>query len=74
MPQAALNLPMTAAQFLAWEETQTVKHEFVRGEVVAMAGAGKAHVALALNAAIGAAPASSRHNLPHLHGRYQASR
>ena len=52
MGQAALNLRMTAAQFLAWEETQAVKHEFVRGEVVAMAGAGKAHVALTLNAAM----------------------
>ena len=52
MGHAALNLPMTAAEFLAWEETQTVKHEFVRGEVFAMAGAGKAHVALTLNAAM----------------------
>ncbi len=29
---------MTAAEFLAWDETQTVKHEFVAGEVFAMAG------------------------------------
>jgi Uma2 family endonuclease len=29
---------MTADEFLAWEETQTVKHEFIRGEVFAMVG------------------------------------
>ena len=61
MGQAALNLPMTAAEFLAWEEMQTVKHEFVRGEVFemgrpgetyAMAGAGEAHVTLTGNAFI----------------------
>jgi Uma2 family endonuclease len=30
--------PMTAAEFLAWDATQTIKREFVRGEVFAMAG------------------------------------
>lgn len=30
--------PMTAAEFLAWDAGQTIKHEFVRGEVFAMAG------------------------------------
>ncbi len=29
---------MTAAEFLAWEQTQPVKHEFVRGEVFMMTG------------------------------------
>lgn len=29
---------MTADEFLAWDETQTVKHEFVRGEVFMMTG------------------------------------
>ena len=29
---------MTAAEFLAWDAGQTVKHEFVRGEVFAMTG------------------------------------
>jgi Uma2 family endonuclease len=29
---------MTAAEFLAWDAGQTVKHEFVRGDVFAMAG------------------------------------
>ena len=52
MGQAALNLPMTPDEFLVWDESQTVKHEFVGGEVFAMAGAGKAHVALSLNTAM----------------------
>lgn len=29
---------MTADEFLAWDEGQTVRHEFVLGEVFAMAG------------------------------------
>ena len=29
---------MSAAEFLAWDAGQTIKHEFVRGEVFAMAG------------------------------------
>lgn len=32
------NAFMTAAEFLAWDETQTLRREFVRGEVFAMAG------------------------------------
>lgn len=52
MGQAALELPMSAADFLAWDATQTVKHEYVRGEVFAMAGAGEAHVTLGLNVAM----------------------
>lgn len=35
----ALEKPrMTGKDFLAWEETQTLKHEFVRGEVFLMTG------------------------------------
>ena len=44
MGHAAVQLPMTADEFLAWDATQTIKHEFVRGEVFAMAGAHEAHV------------------------------
>lgn len=29
---------MTAAEFLAWEQTQPVRHEFVRGEIFMMTG------------------------------------
>jgi Uma2 family endonuclease len=52
MGHAELELPMTAAEFLAWEETQAIKHEFVNGEVFAMPGAVKAHVRLTLNVAM----------------------
>jgi Uma2 family endonuclease len=52
MGQAALQMPMSAAEFLAWDALQTVKHEFVQGEVFAMAGASKAHVAVTLNVAM----------------------
>lgn len=33
-----LHAAMTAAEFLAWDEHQTLRREFVRGEVFAMAG------------------------------------
>lgn len=49
--------PMTAEEFLAWDETQIIKHEFVRGEVFMMAGgedrnatvAGNLYIALRLH-------------------------
>ena len=43
---------MTAAEFLAWDETQTVKHEFVRGEVFMMNGVVDMHNVAAMNLAI----------------------
>jgi Uma2 family endonuclease len=49
MGHALLQLPMTAAEFLAWDETQTVKHEFLAGEIIGMVGATKAHVLLTTN-------------------------
>lgn len=52
MGHAALNLPLSAADFLAWDAAQTTRHEFVRGEVFAMAGAGERHVTVALNVAM----------------------
>jgi Uma2 family endonuclease len=41
--------PMTAEQFLAWDETQTIKHEFVRGEVFAMTGGVDRNNTVAIN-------------------------
>ena len=35
---AVTQLRMSAQDFLAWDETQSVRHEFVAGEVFAMAG------------------------------------
>ena len=43
---------MTAAEFLAWDETQTVKHEFVRGEVFMMNGVVDTHNVAAMNLVI----------------------
>ncbi len=40
---------MTAAEFLAWDATQTIKHEFVQGEVFAMAGGEDRNNSVALN-------------------------
>lgn len=42
---------MTADEFLAFENASADKHEFVRGEVFAMAGATEAHNAIVLNLA-----------------------
>jgi Uma2 family endonuclease len=42
---------MTADEFLAWEATQLERHEFVDGEVFAMAGAEDRHVTVSLNVA-----------------------
>ncbi len=52
MGVAAEKLRMSAQDFLAWDATQTVRHEFVAGEVFAMAGVGEAHVTAALNVAM----------------------
>jgi len=40
---------LTAADYLAWEAEQDHKHEFLAGEVFAMAGAGDAHVTISGN-------------------------
>ena len=42
---------LTAADYLEGEARSTVRHEFVDGEVYAMAGAGEAHNLIALNVA-----------------------
>ena len=49
MGRAAPFASMTADEFIAWDAGQTQRHEFVRGEVFAMAGAGEAHVTVAGN-------------------------
>ena len=43
MGHAAVDFRMSAQEFLAWDETQTVKHEFVAGEVFAMTGVSDRH-------------------------------
>ena len=49
MGHAALQHRMTAQEFLAWDEHETLRREFARGEVFAMAGAEEAHVTLTGN-------------------------
>ena len=39
------------SEFMVWEETQTERHEFVRGEVFAMVGARRVHGLVSLNIA-----------------------
>ncbi len=48
---------MSLEEFLAWEATQPTKHEFVDGEIFAMAGASRAHGTIALNLAALVRPA-----------------
>ena len=52
MSKIALAHRLTAEEFLAWDAGQTLRHEFVVGEVFAMSGAGDAHVTVALNLAM----------------------
>lgn len=52
MGQAAETLKFTAEDFLAWDQGQTVKHEYVDGHVYAMAGAEDRHATVMLNAAM----------------------
>lgn len=43
---------MTPEEYLAFEETSPIKHEYVNGQVFAMSGGTDAHNTIALNAAI----------------------
>jgi len=49
MGQAAPKHRFTGSDYLAWEATQTERHEYVAGEVFAMAGAEDRHVTVAGN-------------------------
>lgn len=51
MSRVAERSELTAAQYLAWERTQAVKHEFFDGEVFAMAGGTPRHNALGVSVA-----------------------
>jgi len=54
---AQLNLkPLTFEEFLDWERRQDLKHEFVDGEVVGMAGGTEAHNTIQANLIAAAAP------------------
>jgi len=49
MGLAAEKTIFTAADYLTWEDTQTERHEYLNGEVFAMAGAEDRHVTVAGN-------------------------
>jgi Uma2 family endonuclease len=49
---AAPVLRMSPEEFLAWERTETERHQYVRGEVFAMAGGSPRHNAIVANAII----------------------
>ncbi len=52
MGHAAEKSASASAEYLAWEATQFERHEFVNGEVFAMAGAEDRHVTVVLNVAM----------------------
>ena len=49
--EAARVLPMSVADYLAFEESGAVRHEYVAGEIHAMGGASRAHNRISLNLA-----------------------
>lgn len=49
MGHALANPLFTAEEFLVWDATQTIKHEFYRGEVFAMAGVEDRHASVVGN-------------------------
>ena len=49
MAQAAHQPTFSANDYLAWEPTQLDRHEYLDGEVFAMAGAEDRHVTVAMN-------------------------
>ncbi|MBL8444054.1 MAG: Uma2 family endonuclease [Zoogloeaceae bacterium] len=51
MAQPAERHRLSRDEFIAWESTQTEKHDYWRGEVFAMVGARRIHVVIALNIA-----------------------
>ena len=51
MEQAAQKTVFTATDYLVWESGQLERHEFLDGEVFAMAGAEDRHVTVSMNLA-----------------------
>jgi Uma2 family endonuclease len=52
MGLAAEKSKFTAADFLIWDETQTIRHEYFHGDVFAKAGGSDNHATVILNVAI----------------------
>ncbi|MFO8040214.1 MAG: Uma2 family endonuclease, partial [Sodalinema sp.] len=49
---ASSDFPLTPEEYLRLESTSEIKHEYLNGDVYAMAGASDSHVTIALNLAI----------------------
>lgn len=56
MGLAAEKSIFTASNFLIWDESQTIRHEYFQGEVFAMAGGSDNHATVALNVATAVRP------------------
>lgn len=54
--EAARVLPMSVADYLAFEEASEVRHEYIGGAIHAMSGASEAHNTIALNIAAALRP------------------
>ncbi len=52
MSQARAKTAFTADDYLAWEERNPGKHEYLAGEIFAMVGATDAHVTITMNLAV----------------------
>jgi Uma2 family endonuclease len=50
-PDSAVEHPLSVSEYIAWEEGNTVKHEYVAGEVYAMTGVTARHNLITLNLA-----------------------
>ncbi|HEY4216556.1 MAG TPA: Uma2 family endonuclease [Gemmatimonadaceae bacterium] len=51
-PDSVADHPLSVSEYIAWEEGNTVKHEYVAGEVYAMTGVSARHNLIMLNLAM----------------------
>ena len=70
MPKAHALHHLTPEDYLAGERLSAVRHEFIDGQIYAMAGAGERHNRIALNAALQLPTGRSRRPLRRFHERY----
>ena len=49
MSSAAVQTHLTPEEYLAWERKADTKHEYLRGEIIAMSGASRAHSLIVTN-------------------------
>lgn len=49
MPSTAAQTYLTPEEYLAWERKADIKHEYMRGEIIAMSGASYQHTIITMN-------------------------